>query len=109
MNWCKLEEVMDSIGSQYGIPAYECKVTIAHEEMFYQAGGYTDKARRRPTSKNDLYYVYSLTKLFTSTAVLQLIEQGQLRLSDPISKFLPAWTNIKVRKNKTSVSRTRRL
>jgi len=103
MNWSKLEELVDCIGSQYGIPGYECKVTLAHEEVFYQAGGYADKARRRPASKNDLYNVYSLTKLFTSTAILQQIERGQLRFADPISKFLPAWTNIKVRKNKTLV------
>jgi CubicO group peptidase (beta-lactamase class C family) len=40
--------------------------------------------------------IYSMTKPITGVAVLMLMEEGKLRLSDPISKYLPALKNPKV-------------
>ena len=40
--------------------------------------------------QTDLYTrVGSITKTFTVTAILQMVDQGKLKLSDPISKFVP--------------------
>jgi D-alanyl-D-alanine carboxypeptidase len=51
--------------------------------------GVADKATRSPM-QTDLYTrVGSITKTFTVTAILQMVDQGKLKLSDPISKFVP--------------------
>src|SRR5262249_46748807 len=50
------------------------------------------------TSLDTRFRLDSLTKIFTAVAILQLAEQGKLRLDDPVSKYLdavpPEWTGI---------------
>ena len=51
--------------------------------------GVADKATRSPMQTDFYSRVGSITKTFTVTAILQLVDQGKLKLSDPISKFVP--------------------
>lgn len=51
--------------------------------------GVADKATRTPMQTDFYSRVGSLTKTFTVTAMLQLVDQGKLKLSDPISKYVP--------------------
>ena len=44
-----------------------------------------------------IHTVYSATKLFTCTSVMQLIEQGHIGLDDPVSEYLPEYKNMKVK------------
>lgn len=103
MNWNELSELMDSITDRFGIPACECLVTIGHDRVFYRASGFSDVKKTHPVSERDLYWIYSLSKIFTCTAALQLIERGLMKLNDPVSKFLPSWTNLTVKKGTFSV------
>jgi len=48
---------------------------------------------------NTLFRIYSMTKPITSAAVLMLLEEGQLRLNDPIARYIPAFNNVKVLDN----------
>ncbi len=41
-----------------------------------------------PCKGNELYRIYSMTKPVTSVAIMQLLEDGKLLLSDPVSKYL---------------------
>lgn len=43
-----------------------------------------------------IFRIYSMTKPVTSLAALQLVERGQLLLSDPVSKYLPAFAQLQV-------------
>ena len=51
--------------------------------------GVADKATTSPMQTDFYTRVGSITKTFTVTAILQLVNQGKLKLSDPISKFIP--------------------
>ena len=51
--------------------------------------GVADNATRNPMQTDFHSRVGSLTKTFTVTAILQLVDQGKLKLSDPISKYIP--------------------
>ncbi len=55
--------------------------------------GYADKELMRPLNEKHLFRVFSNTKLITTCAVMLLIEQGQLSLSDPLEKFVPTLAN----------------
>lgn len=46
--------------------------------------------------ENSLWRVYSMTKPVTGIAAMILIEQGKLKLDDPISKYIPAFKDMKV-------------
>ena len=58
--------------------------------------GYADIASRKKLDSATLYRVYSMTKPITATLVMTLFEEGKLRLTDPISDYLPEFKNITV-------------
>jgi CubicO group peptidase (beta-lactamase class C family) len=51
--------------------------------------GYADVARKIPATKDNVFGIGSITKQFTALMLLQLVEQGKVRLSDPVEKYLP--------------------
>jgi CubicO group peptidase (beta-lactamase class C family) len=46
--------------------------------------------------KDALFRIYSMTKPFTSVAAMMLVEEGRLRLGDPVSKYIPAFAKLEV-------------
>ena len=51
---------------------------------------------RAPMTERSLFRIYSMTKAVTAVAVMMLVEEGKLRLTDPASKFLPEFKNVMV-------------
>jgi CubicO group peptidase (beta-lactamase class C family) len=58
--------------------------------------GYANVAQKRAAMPHTIYRIASITKLFTSTAILQLRDAGKLQLDDPITRHL-SWFNIQNR------------
>ncbi|MEO6002067.1 MAG: serine hydrolase domain-containing protein [Opitutus sp.] len=56
----------------------------------WHAHGWRDIEGKKPMEKDTLVRIYSMSKVITSVAILTLMEQDKLKLSDPIEKFLPA-------------------
>lgn len=52
--------------------------------------GFRDREQRQPMTRDTIFRIYSMSKIITSVAVLTLVEDGRLRLDDPIGAFLPA-------------------
>ena len=72
-----------------GLPGIVVGV-VADQELVWAAGfGLADIAGKRPMTPATKFRMASHSKLFTATAVMQLREQGKLRLDDPVSKYLP--------------------
>jgi CubicO group peptidase (beta-lactamase class C family) len=51
--------------------------------------GFADAEAKRVATNDTAYRIGSITKQFTTLALLQLVEQGRMRLSDPIAKYVP--------------------
>jgi len=51
--------------------------------------GFADRASRRPVTAGTLFRIASITKSFTATAILQLRDEGRLRLDDPLVNHVP--------------------
>lgn len=56
----------------------------------WRAHGWQDVAARQPMARDSIVQIYSMSKIVTSVAVLMLLEDGKLKLDDPVEKFLPA-------------------
>jgi len=65
---------------------------VAH----FEAHGLADIDARKPMSKDSLFWIMSMTKPIVGTSVLMLMEEGKLRLTDPVSRFIPEFKGIKV-------------
>jgi CubicO group peptidase (beta-lactamase class C family) len=60
------------------------------------AYGKADLATGRPTRADDIFRMYSMTKPITSVALLMLYEEGKFQLTDPLSRYFPAFAGVKV-------------
>ena len=49
-----------------------------------------------PMSDDAIFRIYSMTKPIVSVAAMMLVEEGRLLITDPVSKFIPAFANTKV-------------
>ena len=65
---------------------------IAH----FEAHGLADVESRKAMTKDSLFWIMSMTKPVVGTSVLMMMEEGKLRLTDPISKFIPEFKGMKV-------------
>jgi CubicO group peptidase (beta-lactamase class C family) len=64
--------------------------------VHFEAQGATDMESGKPMRTDTLFRMASMTKPITAVAVLMLMEEGKLVLSDPVSKFIPEFKNPKV-------------
>jgi CubicO group peptidase (beta-lactamase class C family) len=77
-----------------GLPGIVVGV-VADQDLVWVAGfGFADTHAKRPMTPATKFRMASHSKLFTATAIMQLREQGKLRLDDPVSKHLP-WFQVK--------------
>ena len=64
--------------------------------VHFEAQGATDLESGKPMRTDTLFRMASMTKPITAVAVLMMMEEGKLVLSDPVSKFIPEFKNPKV-------------
>jgi CubicO group peptidase (beta-lactamase class C family) len=60
------------------------------------AYGYLDSGKTKPMTTDAVFRLFSMTKPFVSVEAMMLVEQGQMKLSDPISTWLPELKEMKV-------------
>lgn len=58
--------------------------------------GWADREARQPIGEQHLFRIFSNTKLVTSCAALQLMEQGRFSPDDPIGQYIPALADLRV-------------
>ena len=63
--------------------------------LHLEATGLADIASRRPMTTDTLFWIASMTKPVTGVAVLMLQDEGKLKASDPVAKYLPAFADLK--------------
>lgn len=68
------------------------KGRLAHLE----AHGLMDVGTKKAMTKDSLFWIASMSKPITGTAILMLMEEGKIRLTDPVSKFIPEFRGMKV-------------
>jgi CubicO group peptidase (beta-lactamase class C family) len=64
--------------------------------VHFEAHGLMDIESKLPMRKDAIFRIASMSKPITGAAVMMMLEEGKLRLSDAVSKFLPEFKNPKV-------------
>ncbi len=75
------------------LPGFLVAVTRRGQVAYLAAGGDRHVEEGLPVESDTLFRIYSMTKPITSVAVMMLYEEGAFELSDPISRFLPAFAD----------------
>jgi CubicO group peptidase (beta-lactamase class C family) len=71
-------------------------VVVAKDKLLHlETTGLADVAAKRPMTPDTLFWIASMTKPITGTAVLMLQDEGKLNVADPVAKYLPEFANLK--------------
>lgn len=73
--------------------------------VYLEPVGLQSLESKAPMTDQSLFRVYSMTKAVTAVGVMMLVEDGQLRLSDPASKYLPEFKTVHVQEGGTGAAR----
>jgi CubicO group peptidase (beta-lactamase class C family) len=76
------------------IPGMSVGIVYDQEMVWKHGFGFADVEERIPAAPDTIYSICSISKLFTSIGIMQLRDEGKLRLDDPIQKHL-SWFNIR--------------
>lgn len=72
-----------------GQPGISVGIVYDQELIWAKGFGFADLESKKQATPETIYRIASITKLFTSTAILHLRDAGKLQLDDPIVKHLP--------------------
>ena len=100
MDFSRLTEYMDYL-HKLNVPGCDLAVYRDHELIYRHQAGYRDLACTEPIQGDEAFFLYSATKVFTTCAAMQLIEQGKMNLDDPVSAYLPAYARLTVKDGDT--------
>ena len=64
--------------------------------VHFEQVGWMDIESNKPMSVDAIFRIYSMTKPIVCTALMTLYEQGRFQLFDPVAKFIPVFSKLKV-------------
>ena len=97
MNFKELEIFLDDI-TKWRIPGADCAVYYKNKPVFRYSTGYADIKSKKPITADNLYNLYSTSKVITCTATLQLFEKGKFLMTDPLAEYLPEYREMYIQK-----------
>src|SRR3984957_17434426 len=95
----KLQRVGDYIRNEIAagkIPGAVILIQQHGRPVYFESFGLRDVESRRPMTADSIFRLYSMSKPIASVAAMMLVEDGKLRLDDPLSKYIPAFAEAKV-------------
>lgn len=93
-NFKELQALLDRLVDKEYMPGTGCIVIQNGKIVFEHYHGFADIEGKRPVERDTIHKLFSMTKVFTNTAILQLYERGLLTLSDPVSNYIPEFKDM---------------
>lgn len=84
-----LQAVLDATVADGYIPGAVVAVNIPGQQTWVGASGIADRATQTPMTPDTRVRIASISKIFTAVVVMQLVEEGELSLDDPLSTWFP--------------------
>jgi len=63
---------------------------------YFNSFGVRDPSTKEPMTPDTIFRIYSMSKPITTVAAMMLVEEGKLALDEPLSKYIPAFADVKV-------------
>lgn len=90
---------LQNLINQTDIPGAVLMVSRNGKMIHQTALGHRNIDKQQPMAIDDIFYIQSMTKPIISVAFMMLYEEGHFLLTDPVSKYLPAFKTLKVAKD----------
>jgi CubicO group peptidase (beta-lactamase class C family) len=92
----QLTAILKADAEKGDIPGATLLVARQGKVAWFETVGVRDPGTRAPMTRDTIFRIYSMTKPITSVAVMMLVEDGRVAISDPVSKYIPALGGLKV-------------
>ena len=80
-----------------GLPGFDISIYKGGECALRYMGGYSDLEKKIPINGEEIYNIYSCSKVITCTAAMQLWERGLFSLEDKLSDYMPEFAEMTVK------------
>ena len=77
-------------------PGMSTMIARRGQVVHFEQVGWADREAERPLAADTIYRIYSMTKPIVCTALMTLYEEGAFQLLDPVSKYMPGFSNQRV-------------
>jgi CubicO group peptidase (beta-lactamase class C family) len=92
----RINEVIQTYIDSNQISGAVTMVSRRGRVAYFEAQGLMDIESKAPMRKDAIFRIASMSKPVTGVAILILMEEGKLRITDPVSRFIPEFKNMKV-------------
>jgi CubicO group peptidase (beta-lactamase class C family) len=92
----RVRQYMQNEISTGRIPGAVLLVQQHGQPVLFESFGVRDIDSKRPMTSDTIFRLYSMSKAVTSVAAMMLVDDGRMSLDDPLSKFIPAFADVKV-------------
>jgi len=106
MDFSKLKAFMDHMAEER-TPGNAVKVFLNGKSVFEYASGYANLEKQIPITGEELYYIYSCSKIATVTAGMQLLEQEKIHLTDPLYAYIPEFRDMYVKEQDGTIRKAK--
>jgi CubicO group peptidase (beta-lactamase class C family) len=89
----KISAAMQAEIDNKRLPGAVVMVARKGKLVYSHAFGSLNNSANAPMQTDSLFRIYSMTKPMVSVALMMLVEDGKVQLSDPVSKYLPSFKN----------------
>jgi len=93
----KIAPVLSNLYLKNGkFPGFISAIARKGKVVHYETMGFADLETQEPLQQDSLFRIYSMSKPITGVAIMILLEEGKLRLNDPVSLYIPEFAETKV-------------
>jgi len=95
----RLQRVAELVQRHIAAGSFSGAVTLVARDgriVYHQAAGFMDIDAKKPMVRDGIFRIMSMTKPVIGVSILMMMEEGKVRLQDPISKFIPEWRDMTV-------------
>jgi CubicO group peptidase (beta-lactamase class C family) len=92
----KIDAVINAEIASGKIPGAVALVARNGKIAYFKSFGFADIDAQTPMQKDSIFRLASMTKAITSVGAMILYERGLFQLNDPVSKYIPEFTNMRV-------------
>ena len=92
----KIVPILDENIKAGRFPGFISAVARKGKVVHFETQGFSDLEKQIPLQKDSLFRIYSMSKPITGVALMILLEEGKVRLNDPVSLYIPEFANTEV-------------
>ena len=86
-----IDSVVEAARNELALPGVSIAIMRGHALLVAKGYGLADRESRVPQSERTISPIGSLSKHITAAAVMKLVEQGQIRLDEPLATYVPEY------------------